>query len=1613
MCGGINIRYGKKEIEYENSGQTPDPNVVFQIEELEPQEAPLENDLILNSDGCFYKVNTVTDDSIATVRLTLQGTGSFGGGGGTGDGSGSYSINIVPPASIFAKEDEKKLIQFQGISSAETANYISRVSLTMGAPEDNDHTPFLVEEDHQFAIGTIENPVLHSLSLAPYQDLFDSKPKTVYLNTTDAYGATRNKKFSVQVVELTLGQRKETIFKSSENFYQYACDVSGAIEGITDKKVTFSIYAGDNIYGDPVIEPQVVSVASNFNGSNKIFQLNLEKLPHGVYTLKVQMTAKIAGSTQVIPSNILTHKLIRFVPGTQGALFAVSVPDSIEQYTNAYLDFMIASDEENKDYNVEIAIDGVAESPIITTTNTLTTKTLYFENKGNYTLSATVVEMSTLTQTFSISVIEYTGKLPVIDPADPGLILYLTPKGRSNNAADRTEWKEYNGRHTAILSDFFFGDNSGWLEDATGTSYLQLASGGKLSLPTFYPFAEDPTKISTTNSTMGFGMTIELDFEINGVTDYDAELISCISKDSSKINKVGFSITGNKIQFYNSSKNGGDTGSLVNINLIEGKRIRLSFVIEPNDEDHPYPMFLTYINGIICGATIYDTQDSFVDSVYPAQLSVDSSNAQIKLYGIRVYSTKLEDSDILNNFTASLPTLEERQARFDSNNVYTLDKIDFENVNSEHYDLQIPIMAIVGGWGCDPEDKWKTLPADKVGEPALPTSKKDYRLIDISVKYPKNEYFKNYKDYTYKNEYANGLGMTDNFGVRPDNGGCIMYAQGTSSMEYPVKNLRLRWKKNKYFYTVRPDIAPVEIVCMKADYMESSGSHNTGAANLVDDLYSRAKLKSPGQRHFGPDPNSNDEAVRNRKTIVTCIKGHPCLIFWSKDGSKNSYQYIGKYNLNLDKATPEPFGFNHDDSDFGYLKPGDEYYAIQYDDEGDKFIGQEKPGDGGDYDDTKDGEELKVVQEGEKINSIHCFEFLDNAVPVCNFLRKPKTTGGEYNYEETWYNGFEVKGKIVPGWTLGFESRYPEDRMGYHDADMLYPFASWLSELYYLKTEGSRGNGKATQNDIDLANARFKNEYQAYLNKDFLLFYYIVTEALLMADNRVKNMMIATWGKEDEFSYYPLAYKENTKHIYAGTVGTVDWDSGESYYRLENGDYVLAERESDAEDYEFTIVYTRVTLNEWIPDTTQEAQNTHFYKWYPIFYDMDTMLGLDNTGVNRFNYYDEDNDPSTYNGDEVLWNFVKDNLSLELDAMFNKLESAGLNINLTESGAYRGDSVIPYFNNNQANMANEAFYNGDAQYKYIRPAISGYWDGLNNVQINPGEAPYLYAAQGDRTLEREYFITNRMKFLRGKHGSNNFQTNDRITFRLYYPTGQEADFTDQNGVNHSASITYVPPSDTFNFESLQTCYAGVLIGANGIVTKERFNGKESKSIVVPESRSANGTEAYLLGIDNLKDLGDLSNKYPQKFIMSGKNKLRSLTFGNPHKEYYNPFWRPEEGTSTPIGLSGCTFLETFNLQNCSTYNAGIDFRSCPVIETILLTGSNTSNINLPVNGALKELRLPTSITKLTIDSHRQLSTDFSKENFKWILLSLKKSGSVYGKTRASTFSLLKTVGNMP
>jgi hypothetical protein len=431
---------------------------------------------------------------------------------------------------------------------------------------------------------------------------------------------------------------------------------------------------------------------------------------------------------------------------------------------------------------------------------------------------------------------------------------------------------------------------------------------------------------------------------------------------------------------------------------------------------------------------------------------------------------------------------------------------------------------------------------------------------------------------------------------------------------------------------------------------------------------------------------------------------------------------------------------------------------------------------------------------------------------------------------------------------------------------------------------------------------RFKDEYQEYLDPEFLLAYYIITEALLMADSRVKNMMIATWGKE-----------HRTFKKLDGTEKTV--------------------------------------FN---------------YIWYPIFYDMDTMMGLDNIGYVNKNYYDEDTNEGVFNGDEVLWKFVRDALSSELAQFYNRLESSN-NI-LSKNG------ILPYFNENQANLANETFYNEDAFYKYIDTFRTGYTNHLTGEIVKPGAGTRLYAAQGDRSMMREWFVDNRIKYLRGKYSSTHYQSGDRIEFRLTYP--KEAVASDgveltEEQIKTNASIAAVPPSGAFTYKAMKTGFAGVKIGKNSTPTNRRFLSNQEITIDV-DTTSGNGTETYLLGVSNLSDVGDLSDKYLYKLVIgTGENHLQRLILGNHNKDYYNPYWSEE----TSIELTDFNYLEEFNLENCGSFTGAINFSDSPRIKTILLTGSSTSSLILPPSGVIEELRIPETVNNLSIDSHLTLEND--------------------------------------
>jgi len=181
----------------------------------------------------------------------------------------------------------------------------------------------------------------------------------------------------------------------------------------------------------------------------------------------------------------------------------------------------------------------------------------------------------------------------------------------------------------------------------------------------------------------------------------------------------------------------------------------------------------------------------------------------------------------------------------------------------------------------------------------LPTSKKDYKLVDVC--------------YIDPDHPENNIGGLDSANRKE----WVIYAQGTSSMEYPIKNLRSIYSRENRgeTYKLFEDLPAVDLFCFKADYMESSSAHNTGLGNMLNELY--GNIKPPSRLIEDTDENGN------KYDYVTAIKGRPCVIFFKETSTDpkelrktadnfQGYKYIGRYNFNLDKSTHEPFGFYSD-----------------------------------------------------------------------------------------------------------------------------------------------------------------------------------------------------------------------------------------------------------------------------------------------------------------------------------------------------------------------------------------------------------------------------------------------------------------------------------------------------------------------------------------------------------------------------------------------------------------------------------------------------------------------------------------------------------------------------
>ena len=1614
MGGNSGIYYGQHNTTDEEFNVD---QITFQIGEIEGKNKPNTDDLIFNiPDSCFYRVGIVNAYDLVATRLAVAG-----GGGGVGPGGGGggnvrpvITLNKTGTQYFVVSDKDNMKIGFKATSLNLENNYVSQIEYMYGT-----QIIYTDTSRHEFN----ENI---TFDVSEYLNKFSTiSTNTLGIRVTDAYGITSNG-FTYtyfDLIDLKLQSKFDSIYrvKSDSPIIRYYFVPQGG-NNLQNKQVVITLAPIDNVNDIRYTGTVEVKQLNDENNVNiDLSTLEEGKITHGVYLLSATYVGQTLDKTAV-SSNPIYSQIIYYDKEVNTPLIATDLSGdiSIMQYSRFIMNYMIVDDntklleDEVKIYvgdtpsTQKVPLNQINQWVYTFAQNGIYDISIEYSNSGKKSIGRIIVEL-------------YKGELPIIDKT--AVEFYLTAMGKDNAQSDRDVW-EWNG-HRANFTNFLWGKENGWVSNEKGETALKLSNGAKLTIPTYFPFE--------TNATND-GLTIELDFMVSGVLDYAAPLIEClsISPEDGKPN-VGFRITGQKATL-NSNKHkattdvfSGEADDNGNINSTqmalqaftqyfnEDTRIHLAYVIEriPNSGTGMYFAY-TYLNGVLSGIMRMESDERFIDysANTRATFTFDSQYGEIYLYNIRTYRNAISARTIINNYVADLTDPDEKLELYKKNNIFDENGfISYKAISDLSYTLQVPYVVLEGG--C-PMVKKKTDEFSFTNEFRLPYSKSDYRLMSMRM-YQANsatgvtEEVMNVpmqvaevaNENTVVNDFTK---LKENTSYKPKRG-VQVYGQGTSSMVYPVKNLRLKFIQEEDYPTVYEGSCPIEIVCFKADYMDSSSSHNTPTGNLVYDLYAKMGMRTPPQQ-FKVDNQGKDGVVDY--DLVTAIRGYPIICFYH-DPISDTYTYIGRYNFNLDKATPEPFGFTPQ-----WFYTGKE-----------TSTGRKEVKAVGLLTETVEGMTvLPLDEEGKEIERdiIQCWEMLNNDANSPTKFLTPNRKDSDVKYES-----YETALKEDNNWINYYEDRYPDELVGVaeninkgeadaredwptFDEDMangIYRLSTWINStatieannsplaapVYYFSRDKKYNNSKKYYTDtngteavitpidtVNIINTGIKKDENGVVIQDGIIPVINDKDKFIGKVSEYGTYLIShrdgLWYLDDEEE--PILSLEEYGISYSGSPSNSDilsidyfvvyegWESNRYYelYTNDTAEYRLAKFRNEFNQYlnkDFCSFYYVLTMMLLMMDS--RAKNMMLASWdqtiwYPIFYDMDTMLGVNNTGFNKFSFDTED-DPKdkVFNGyDSVLWNNYRECFYDDICAFYSDMRSKGLTL----------DNLLKIYNDNSADSWNEALTTADAIYKYKRPLQEGYKDGSGEeVQdVEPGKVSYLYAGQGKRSNHRAWWLYNRFgyfdsKYLPTQYGSVKPGRNT-FAFRAYALPEQESND------RALACIEAVKPNHTFDLTALNNSYQSIMIG--NIVYGPVYT-KVGDTVNLGSSTPKHEVESWILNPTLIADLGDLSDKYIGSFIFpNGITRLTSLRFGRSvrsHADNYQSYYN-NNLSELSIGNS-CPYLDYLNIANC-TGLASVNLTQCPRLRVIDAVGCNAlSSLTLPTDSILSELYLPSnSLKELTI-----------------------------------------------
>ena len=453
----------------------------------------------------------------------------------------------------------------------------------------------------------------------------------------------------------------------------------------------------------------------------------------------------------------------------------------------------------------------------------------------------------------------------------------------------------------------------------------------------------------------------------------------------------------------------------------DNEHVRLTIVVEKQTENR---LILMYINGIMSRAIQYASGERFSQR-NPVSISIGSNDCGTDIYAIRVYDNSLNRRQVLDNWIADTQVGDLMVERYQRNQVY--------NDAGEIVAANLP----------------SNLPYFVLNAKELPQYKGDKKTISGSYTDSANTA----RSFTFEGDQIN--------------------VQGTSSAIYYRKNYDMQFKGGFTMqngvvpnYKLRDDSIPFNRFVLKADVASSEGANNTELTMFYNDT---CPYRTP--------------AMRENDKVRYGIEGYPVVVFWYNP-SDRSTTFLGKYNFNLPKRAPAPYGYSGNmeswewernnsanvkfqDDDFtsmSYDALTQTSYPTWYDDFEARFPSDEWR----DYSKLK--EFLSWVKSTWRDTATN-----ENLPASVTYTLPSDATISPYSATDS---SFTVEDEIVDGVNTGRKIvTFTKDTAAYR-----------LS--------------------------KFRAELSDYVEIDSAVFYYLFTELFLMIDSRAKNMFVGFDGSE-------------------------------------------------------------------------------------------------------------------------------------------------------------------------------------------------------------------------------------------------------------------------------------------------------------------------------------------------------------------------------------------------------------------------------------------------------------------------------------------------------------------